>query len=280
MQNKPIAIPSTLPHLFRRISNSGTTWPQRCVRRKARRMQQSAKGEPVTADSDEGLKLLLSYIHNHHQGWNCDVARTLLKVAEHKLKPIARQAGLHPAEALTAAWELWRENDLDTVQSPWAYTAAAVRRASRREDEAQRKLTSVQGLRRQGSADITILTLPVDPSCQDDQSSQATRSLTHPAVISARQCLIMAGLTPRNADRVIAELTDQLPATCDRLSRNQTLADNAGLNHTQWRALIVLLLGTTRGRPGLMELVTRGHPNPIAHSYIRRASSRLLAVAA
>ncbi len=244
-------------------------------------MQQGAIGEPVTADSDEGLKLLLAHIHEHPQGWNCDAARTLLKVAENKLTPMVRKAGIRPAEALTAAWELWRNDNLSSTETPWAYTAAVIRRAAGREDEAQRKMTSTQGLRRRGFTDITILTMPPGlPPGRQAESDQGAP--THPAAIAARQCLIMAGLSPHHADRVLIEMTDQLgksgnlTATCDRLSRNSTIAAQAGLSHTQWRALVSLMLGTTRGRPGLMELVTRGHPNPLKYSYIRRASTRLL----
>lgn len=236
----------------------------------------------TVADVDDAatFRALRDAVDADRRGWSGRAGRALLDAARQKLAPLAASVGADPADAAAAAWELWSSTDLADVESPWAYTVAAVRRRLGREEHAARLLTSEHGLRRHGS-DVKPSVVSSDREAAElPEPVVADESLRSRGALSVRQVLVMAGVPASEATAVIAALLDSATrssaasAAVDRLSRDRGMADRFGFSHTSWRALVTLTLGTTRGQPGLIELTHRGHPAPLQVEYIRRAKNR------
>ena len=145
----------------------------------------------------------------------------------------------------------------------------------------QRKLTSLHGLRRAGIKSVQLISV----KHLDQLSTQpvdVAEEVHSPEISGIRQMLMLAGFSAAKSDYVLEVVAGQAgyshspKAACDRLSRNHELGALLGFHPSQWRALISLMFGTTRGQPGLPALMAAGHPHPMDYSYIRRSATRLL----
>lgn len=238
--------------------------------------------------SPEGLTQALQAIGEEDRGWNSALGRRLLAEAERLLRPIAHAVGAEPDDAVTAAFEFWSTSKLPSTTNLWAYTTTVVKRALAREAIAQQKLTGTTSIRR--ASYRSALVIPFNENIPELVSIRETSRVadfglgeSHSVgVILVRKLLIMAELDRATAEDLIEHIVDEATsspnpaAAVDRLSRDELTAAEAGLSHAQWRALVTLMLGTTRGKPGLIALATVGYMNPTTVSYIRRAIARLL----
>ena len=236
----------------------------------------------TVADVDDAatFRALIDAVAADRRGWSGRAGRALLDAARTKLTPLATTLGADPADAATAAWELWSTTDLSQMDSPWAYTVSAVRRRLGREEHAARLLTSEHGLRRHGAETKPSVVSSEQEIAEQTVVARPDEALRGRGVLSVRQVLVMSGMSVSEATSVIGALLESAArssaasAAVDRLSRDDAMAQRFGFSRTRWRALVTLTLGTTRGQPGLIELTHRGHPAPLQVEYIRRAKNR------
>lgn len=215
------------------------------------------------------------------EGWTPELTLAVITVAQEQFTGIARKFGLKPEDIMSDVWEFWATTP--PTGDLWEETTMYLSRRLGKEASAQRRLTSVEGLRRQGAKEVGIDSLDdVDELLAPDPSDEPDTQLTSPGLMAARQVLILSGMHPMNSTELIDFIADHvtdsknMKSAVDSLSRDTSMADAIGLSRVQWRALVGLVLGTTRGQPGLYELIARGHPNPRSLSYVRRQIEKLL----
>lgn len=238
----------------------------------------------TAADSSthDGLLDTLDLIRTDPRGWNSQAARELLRHAQSRLAGVARSAGATPAEAVAVAWEIWSGPQLPDADNLWAYTSHIVARSLGQEAEAQRKLTSVNGLRRKGTKTATVTPIREELTTAEERPVANVR-ITGPALRAIRQFVVMAGHSREEADCVLGAISERaarsatVTSAVDRLTRDTGLCDQFGFTVPKWRALVRLVLGTTRGQPGVVALAAAGHPNPMQVHHIRLQAARFLA---
>lgn len=169
---------------------------------------------------------------------------------------------------MTAAWEVWRDRRILAVAQPWSYTATAVRRTLRTAAAAERKLTSTQGLRREGadtfasSTDDALEALPAPPVNQ-------TQPLTYQmaALNSAIALILEHRHSPLVAEATIesmlsaASVATSPARALDTVTRINDVPAAFGLTQGEWNALAALLLGSARGGAGTLEAELTGTEN-------------------
>jgi hypothetical protein len=237
----------------------------------------------VDASTHDGLLAVLSYVRAHPRGWDSSAAISLIRFTSSMLAPIAKKLDADPDDAAGIAWGLWSSDTLEDVDNLWAYTTQVVKNELGRSAAAQRKLTSANGLRRKGASTVEITRIDEWTDTIPAVMTSEPVKLRSPALLSVRHFLIMGGFSRDAATQILDVLAENvsesvsLSAACDRLSRDTVLSTRLGLGHTQWRALVSLMLGTTRGQPGLFVLASRGHPDPLSLRHVRSAADRFLA---
>lgn len=242
----------------------------------------STETETRDPSTHDGLLAMLELIRSEPRGWNSQPARELLRLAQARLAGVARSAEATPAEAVAVAWELWSSPDLPAADNLWAITSHIVSRALGQEAEAQRKLTSVPGLRRKGAKTAAVTPIREERVTVDEHQAPDLR-ITGPALRAIRQFVVMAGHSRAEADCVLGVISERaaraatVTSAVDRLTRDTHLCDQFGFTVPKWRALVRLVLGTTRGQPGVVALTAAGHPNPMQVHHIRLQATRFLA---
>ncbi|MAL05492.1 MAG: hypothetical protein CMH36_01450 [Microbacterium sp.] len=251
------------------------------------------------ATSQLDARATLREIRARPDGWSTPSATALLREAREHLRPIAVSLKVDPDLALSYAFEAWASISELVLASPdlnlWAWTKQAVRRQLWREASAERKLTSAAGVRRTG-ADIAVQVDRVDISVdalervmptagidglpyETDETPVAPEAV-HPALGVAAQFMIIAGLSVGQRERFLSSLADQVERSggdprraAAALTRNPDPAFPG--SDEQWRALVSVILGTSRGKPGVLELTAQGHPAPARAEHIAAAIGRL-----
>lgn len=245
--------------------------------------------EPVSAaptrlsPSQESLLGLLT--EARVEGWTPRLTARIISEGKEMYRPDAKRFRLSEDELVSHLWEFWKDIVPDSTLFP--VTSAYLYRTFQKERSAQFRLTSVEGTRRVGARDFIIVPMPENdadvPLSPGPSVDTMPRSIVSPGLIAVRQVLIGAGLDVEAATGLVEAVVDQLgPDTkgvqgaIKQLGKDGAMAEKLGLSLAQWRAIVGLVLGTTRGQPGLYELISRGHPNPRRLSYIRGQIARLL----
>lgn len=244
--------------------------------------------EPVSASptrlspSQESLLGLLT--EARVEGWTPRLCARIIAEGKVMYRSDAKRFGLSEDELVSHLWEFWKDAVPDSSLFP--VTSAYLYRTFQKEMSAQVRLTSVEGTRRVGARDFIIVPMPENDAEAPLHPAPSLDTLPHtivsPGLIAVRQVLLAAGLSVEAATGLVEAVVDQLgPDTriqgaIKQLGKDAGMAEKLGLSLAQWRAIVGLVLGTTRGQPGLYELVSRGHPNPRRLSYIRRQIARLL----
>lgn len=245
---------------------------------------------PTHPDTHPNLHAALTAAAADHSYWSTPAARAVLDYALATLRPIALRSHADPADALSYAFEAWmgmaEETLADENADLWAYTRAAVRRSLDREDEANRRSTSVAALRRTGTRDVEITTgidgidIGYDHVGLDDEPEHIIDPRAVRARAALEQVLTLAGFTEDQRTIVIdvfADLIAGAPSTRAAIDRavsvRELVAPHVG--DRAWRNLVEVILGTSADLPGVMALAASGHPAPAMEKHI---SSRLLSV--
>lgn len=241
------------------------------------------------------LRAALSSAALDHRYWSSPEARLILDHALNDLRPIALRLNADPADALSHAFEAWMgmsaQTRSDETIDLWAYTRTAVRRSLDREDEANRRGTSVAALRRSGvrDTDITTGTDGIDIGYEHVGVDQPAPAAIDPRATRARaaveQVLTLAGLTDEQCTillDVFADLASTSPSWRAAIDRALTVRDVISTETTdaQWRTLVEVILGTPAGLPGVMALAGAGHPAPAMEPHISTRLMSLLTSAA
>ncbi|WP_369963713.1 hypothetical protein [Leifsonia sp. EB34] len=218
--------------------------------------------------TDDDLRRELSTIHSTSGGWYTPAAATLLAHARRRFTGLARREGADPADAMTAAWEIWSNANILTVAQPWAYTGTAVRKALRKEQEAQRKLTSIPGLRRPDADDFTGWSDEELPDLVAQVAIAQERLVYRTLALNT----VLALLVEHGYSRTIAEATVESmisaaaatgsPAgALDAVTRISDVPTSFGVRRAEWKALASLLFGPARGGVGSLEAELTGADN-------------------
>lgn len=243
---------------------------------------------PVTPPN---LRAALIAAASDHGFWSTPEARNILEHALLVLRPIALRLSADPADAVSYAFEAWMGMTEETISDPdidlWAYTRTAVRRSLDREDEANRRSTSVAALRRAGTRDIDVSTgidgidIGYEHVGIDDEPSPSTADPRAPrALVALQQVLTLAGFTGDQQTILIdvfADLITGAPTPRAGIDRAVSVRELVAphIPESAWRNLVEVILGTPAGRPGVVALAGSGHPAPAMEQHI---SSRLLSV--
>ena len=225
-------------------------------------------------------------------GWRTPAARQVLTEARRRLQWTAKECGTTPDDAVSHAFEVWMNASLELLEQPglnmWAYTQKAVRNALQREQEAARKHVSATSVRHKSVREACSVA-PIDDqnlTVTVDHDEPRPPTLVIPAeqrhaITTLNQVLIMAGF---NADQralfidALATIVDEstsLRTAAARLTTSDIRHDYP-LTASQWRALVAVMLGTQRGKPGMVELLGQGHPAPALAPHISAAMVEML----
>jgi hypothetical protein len=229
-------------------------------------------------------------IPSEPRGWNSRRAAVLLSLAMRKFAGVARAEGADPAEAVTAAWEIWKEPAVLAAENAWAFTTTAVRRQLRKAGEAQRKLTSEEGLRRKGieefeSSTDESLELLVAPEPVSEEQAPAFKTS---AAREAAAMLESHGYTRATAEAAVeamlsaATVTSSPQSAADLVDRITDVPASLGISRAEWKAVGSVLFGSPRlGGIGLLEAELTGvDPSTIKHIRLARARFERALVAA
>lgn len=233
---------------------------------------------------DDGeLAEALTWLRSPDGDWRSVTGRGVLESAHERLAAIAVRLGFDRSEAVQHAWLFWTElitsaQIAEHRSGLWSYTSASVKNLLLGELAAQDKITSVTHAR-SGAARATehvdvlehdaVYEYAPDEPQDAPASSNASTGLAGSVI---GHVFAMAGLTPAEKQSAITAISDRayesstLTAAVDALVRERPDA----LDPEAWRALVVLLLGSAKGAPGLVKLVTDGHPAPLREPHIAR----------
>jgi len=228
----------------------------------------------------------LTAIHTHPHGWHSERAAALLRVAAQQFGALARREGAEPADAVSEAWRVWREEKVLSADDAWAYTASYVRHALRDANEAQRMLTSEQGIRRQGAENFVASSEDGLDALTTPDHAAAAAPATH-RTAAAHQIADLITSHGYDTD-LAADVVDAMfdlgakssspAAAADNVSREKDIPAALGITHDEWKALTRLLYGSPRGAVGLLEAeVTGGEPD---QKHVRLTLARYDRVAA
>jgi hypothetical protein len=238
-------------------------------------------------DTNEALRYELLAISREPREWHSNRAWDLLRFAEKKLASIAHRAGAQPSDAQTAAWEVWTATTSALeAENSWGWTRTAVGRLLAREEEARRKLTSINGIRRAGFGTDDFIGFTDDG---DDAlvKREATPSFSTPvsfrslALRSAHKLVVSIGHSSAVADAVIESMLEMgtsrtsARSVADGLRKETELPRHLGIDMHTWRGLVALVYGTPDGHGmGTLEAEVKGvETNGIKH--IRNVIRRL-----
>ena len=220
--------------------------------------------------------------------WQSRQGRALLACAVIRYAGVARRENMDRLDVVEAVWNTWtRVTDNGRIMEPsilgarnaWALTAIEITRRLSDEGEAQRKLTTPKGLRHvdmqefQGFSELRDTDLLPDPGAAPDTDYKTL------ALITARTLIIKHGHSDVVADSIIEAMivkaaeSNRPKGAVDRLVRETKVPEALGMAAADWRALTMLLFGSTRGAMGLIEAERLGI-DPSTVENIQRATAR------
>lgn len=238
--------------------------------------------ERPTAEQPDLRHALLS-ARADHAWWSSLEARATLSYALTSLSPLATRLRMDPADALSHAFEVWVSLPAGTLEEEsvdlWAYTRAAVRRRLDREDEAARKITSINGIRRVDASGLGSFTSldSVDiayPALDSDEPARpASDPADAPVLAALEHVLILAGLDEDQRivlTDALADIASTAPSkrACIAHATSAREMFDTPLDEQRWKNLVEVLLGTPSGKPGILDLARAGHPAPAMEPHI------------
>jgi hypothetical protein len=112
-------------------------------------MQQGTQNTRATYENSEGLRALLTRLHENQDAWRNDrEVADLMQYAASRYAALARKHDLDPWEAAAAAFDAMRANATRRADDPWAIVTRAVQVTCIAEDRARGLLCSVHQARR------------------------------------------------------------------------------------------------------------------------------------
>ena len=216
-----------------------------------------------------GLVEAINTIKGSPRGWNGQLGRELLAFTARRLAKIAAHYRTDRVDAATAAWGFWASNHeaLAAANDAWGVTIWNVRKALSAEATAQAKLTSLQGLERQGIDDLIgfaddgleVLSTFVSP--EEEPADTCPLTFRTPALTAIKSLLEASGYAPAHAAAIIetvasyaAESSSALGAV-QRLRKDPTLAAALGIPAGQLTAIAAILFGNERGDEGALTIM-------------------------
>jgi hypothetical protein len=216
-----------------------------------------------------GLVETIVTIKGSPRGWNGQLGRELLAYTARRLAKVAAHYRTDRVDAATAAWSFWASNHdaLVTANDAWGMTIWSVRKALSAEATAQAKLTSLQGLERQGIEDLVgfaddgleVLSTFVSP--EEEPTNIRPLTFRTPALTAIKSLLEASGYTPAHAAAIIetvasygAESSSAIGAV-QRLRKDTNMAATLGMPAGQLTAIAAILFGNERGDEGALTLM-------------------------
>ena len=226
-----------------------------------------------------GLVEAINTIKGSPRGWNGQPGRELLAYAAYRLAKVSAHYQTDRVDAATAAWTFWESHPqaVANADDAWAVTIWNVRRALSAEATAQAKLTSLQGLDRQGIDDLVgfaddgleLLSTFVSP--EEEPEAVGPPTFRTPALAAVQSLLEASGYAPAHASEIIEAI-----ASCAAES------SHAGGSKTRKRkgTGVAVTLGLTPSRLTALAAVQRLRKDTALAAALGIPAGRLTAIAA
>jgi hypothetical protein len=254
----------------------------------------------MNSQFDTSIQLLdaLNQIANPLVGWNSTLGRDLVGYLGVRLADIARKESMPREDAVCAAFEVFLNPGFESADDAWGYTRHLVARRLGKENEAQRKLNSVENIRHVGIAGndyfVRSSSDGLDDLIQDLPTEAPSTSFRLPQLVFAVRFLTDAGFDADDAELAVDTLIDQAAASsslhgaADTLARlGDRLSPTVGMSAAQWAAFVAMLFGSskalraTNGAQGLLASILVGDGQTVIQTkFSNAASARFLAATA